>query len=319
MARQKAHILIVDDLESNRRLVQQVLQREGYRVSSAVDGVDALQKIGRELPDLVLLDVSMPRMDGLSVLHNLRAHHETELLPVILVTAQSENVDKVRGLDAGASDFLPKPWETSELLARVRAQLRVRYLTNELERAEEVLFMLARVVELRDAYTMEHTERVAQYSLAIGQALGLSDLELDALKKGAMLHDIGKIGIPDTILHKTGPLSNDEWRRMKQHPAIGIDIIKSLQSLGEALRVIRNHHERWDGKGYPDGLTGERIPLLARITAIADAFDAMTTDRPYHKGKSFDEALRTLIEGAGVQWDPKLIEVAMKVLPRLHK
>jgi putative two-component system response regulator len=319
MIRQKAHILIVDDLESNRRLVQQVLQREGYRVSSAVDGVEALQRIAEERPDLVLLDVSMPRMDGLTVLHTLRARHETELLPVILVTAQSENVDKVRGLDAGASDFLPKPWEVSELLARVRAQLRVRFLTRELERAEEVLFMLARVVEARDAYTMEHTERVAQYSLAIGQTLGLSDWELDALRKGAMLHDIGKIGIPDTILHKTGPLNNDEWRRMKQHPAIGIDITKSLQSLGEALRIIRNHHERWDGKGYPDGLVGERIPLLARITAIADAFDAMTTDRPYHKGKSFVEALQTLAQGAGVQWDPKLVEIAMGVLPRLYR
>ncbi len=315
MLSQAAKILVVDDLEHNRYLAEQLLSREGYHVSTAADGKEALEKIAREKPDLVLLDVSMPQLDGLSVLRTLRSKRETELLPVILVTVQSDSTDKVRGLDAGASDFLAKPWEAGELLARVRAHLRVKMLTAELERAEEVLFMLAQVVEARDAYTMEHTERVTRNALSIGRAAHLPSAALQTLRKGAMLHDIGKIGLPDAILRKPGPLNDEEWKRMQQHPDIGIQIVSSLQSLGEALQIIRHHHERWDGKGYPAKLAGEDIPLLARIVAIADAFDAMTSDRPYRRGITIAEARHIIEQGAGNTWDPQLVAMALRVLP----
>ncbi|MBI5877528.1 MAG: response regulator [Chloroflexi bacterium] len=312
---QPPHILVVDDLPNNRKLAAEVLSRQGYRVTLAGDGVEALERIAAEKPDLVLLDIAMPRMDGLTALRRLRSERETELLPVILVTAQSETEDKVRGLDSGASDFLPKPWEMSELLARVRAQLRVRALTSELERAEEVLFILARVVEARDTYTMEHTERVSRYALSIAAAINLGATDLKALHKGAMLHDIGKIGISDAILRKAGPLDAEEWNQMRQHPVIGVELVSSLKSLGGAMKVIRSHHERWDGKGYPDGLRDENIPHLARIVAIADAFDAMTSDRPYRKGMTYQAARHILAEGRWAAWDPLLVDVALDVLP----
>jgi len=312
---QPPHILVVDDLPNNRKLAAEVLSRQGYRVTLAADGLEALERVASDKPDLVLLDIAMPRMDGLTALRRLRAERETELLPVILVTAQSETEDKVRGLDSGASDFLPKPWETNELLARVRAQLRVRALTSELERAEGVLFILARVVEARDTYTMEHTNRVSGHANAIGVALGLGPADIKALHKGAMLHDIGKIGIPDSILRKPGPLDDDEWRQMRQHPVMGVELVSTLKSLGDAIKIIRSHHERWDGKGYPDGLKEEAVPHLARIVAIADAFDAMTTDRPYRKGMTYDAARRILAEGRWTAWDPHLVDVALEALP----
>ncbi|MBI3732620.1 MAG: HD domain-containing protein, partial [Chloroflexi bacterium] len=164
--------------------------------------------------------------------------------------------------------------------------------------------------------TMEHTERVARAAVSIGRALSMPEMDLRALHKGAMLHDIGKIGLPDAILRKPGSLNDEEWKRMKMHPLIGVQITTSLQSLGEAVNVIRHHHERWDGKGYPDGLANEHIPLLARIASIADAFDAITTDRPYHRGKSVSEARFLLEIGAGSSWDPKLVAIALKELPQ---
>ncbi len=312
-------ILIVDDYKPHRDLMTHTLKIEGYRTVTAGDGHEALKQIASTHPDLVLLDVNMPRLDGIQVLKRLRANRLTELLPVILVTVQSESEDKVRGFDAGASDFLGKPWEAPELLARVRAHLRVKTLTDELERAEQVLFMLAKVVEVRDAYTLEHTERVAHYALSIAKAMNLSSKELEALEKGAMLHDIGKIGIPDAILRKPGPLTEEESRRMRQHPTIGSDITHSLHSLSDVMSIILHHHERWDGKGYPNRLAREAIPLLARIVAVADAFDAVTSDRPYRKGKTFQEGLELLSQGAGKAWDPRIVAIALQVLPQMEQ
>jgi putative two-component system response regulator len=312
-------ILVADDYKPHRDLMTQTLKSQGYRTAIASDGFEAMQWIAKARPDLVLLDVSMPQMNGIEVLKQLRANPQTGLLPVILVTAQSESEDKVSGYDAGASDFLSKPWAVPELLSRVKAHLRVKLLTDELENVEQVLFMLAKVVEFRDAYTLDHTERVARYALAIGRDMRITPEEKASLSKGAMLHDIGKIGIPDAILRKSGPLSQEEFAQMRQHPNIGIEITRSLHSLGNAAHIIRHHHERWDGKGYPSRLTGENIPRLARIVAVTDAFDAMTSDRPYHKGKSWQEGLEILHQGAGSAWDARVVASALRVLPEFHK
>ncbi len=308
-------LLVVDDYELHRDLMVKELQGAGYRTATAKDGFEALEKTNSLHPDLVLLDVNMPRLDGLQVLAKMRQNPQTRLLPVILVTGQFETEDKVRGFDAGASDFLGKPWDPPELVARVRAHLRVRSLINELEGVEQVLYMLAKVVEVRDAYTLEHTGRVASYAQAIAEAIHLGQDDQSALHKGALLHDIGKIGIPDAILRKPGPLSEDEWRQMRRHPEIGVEITSRLHSMGDAFGIIRSHHERWDGNGYPDGLAGEAIPCLARIVAVADSFDAITSDRPYHRRRSFREGLDLIRQGGGKEWDPEIAQVASSVLP----
>ena len=312
-------ILVVDDYQVHRDLICQTLKTEGYRTATASNGFEALKLIAATPPDLVLLDVNMSGMDGVQVLKRLRADPRTELLPVILVSAQSESENKVQGFDAGASDFLCKPWAAPELLSRVRAHLRAKVLTDELENVEQVLFMLAKVVEARDAYTMDHTERVANYAMAIGRDMLLSSEELAALSKGAMLHDIGKIGISDAILRKPSPLTEDEFAQMRQHPDIGIEITHSLHSLGEVFQIIRHHHERWDGNGYPSQLAGEAIPRLARIIAVADTFDAVTSDRPYRKSKSWREGLEILHQGAGQVWDSRVVAIAQQVLPAFER
>jgi putative two-component system response regulator len=308
-------ILIADDSETHRELLKRILEGEGYRIETAVDGVEALEQIERVGPDLVVLDLQMPRLDGIGVLKALRAQQRWVLLPTLLLTGQTDREEKVRGLDAGASDFLTKPPELSELLARVRAHLRVKHLTDELERAEEVLFALAKVVERRDAYTLEHTERVAQYALALGKAMNLTEGEQRALRQGAMLHDLGMITLPDALLQKPGPLTKEEWARMQQHPAVGAEMVSCLQTLGAAAPIIRSHHERWDGRGYPEGLAGEAIPLLARIVAVADSFDAMTSDRFFRTRRTYAEAQEILRQGAGHEWDPKIVAIARGVLP----
>lgn len=312
-------ILVVDDYKPHRDLMSLTLKAEGYRTTTASDGFEAMNWIAASHPDLVLLDMNMPKMDGVQVLKRLRADPQTELLPVILVSAQSEREEKVIGFDAGATDFLCKPWAAPELLSRVRAHLRVKVMTDELENVEQVLFMLAKVVEVRDAYTLDHTERVTKYAAAIGRDMLLSPEELKVLSKGAMLHDIGKIGISDAILRKTSPLTEEEFAQMRQHPDIGIEITHSLHSLGEAFQIIRHHHERWDGKGYPSQLAGEAIPSLARILAVADTFDAVTSDRPYRKGKSWREGLEILRQGAGKAWDSHVVAIAQQVLPAFER
>ncbi len=314
MWKPKPHILIADDSAANRDLLQKILQGEGFETTTAVNGRDALEQIQATFPDVVLLDLEMPDLNGIEVLKELRSKPDWGLLPVILVTEQSAIEDRVRGLDAGASDFLTKPVDISELLARVRAQQRVKQLTDELDRTEEVLFTLAKAIEARDAYTLEHTERVAQQSLAIGRKMGLTPVELEALQRGAQLHDIGMIALPDSILQKPGPLDDEEWKRMRQHPTLGAEMVGTLRSSGEALEIILHHHERWDGLGYPAGLAGEDIPILARIVAVADSFDAMTSDRFYRQRRTVEQALELLRRGAGKEWDPKIVALAQEVL-----
>ena len=302
-------VLVVDDHPLNLELIEGCLADVDCRVITATDGIEALELVKKDPPDLVLLDVMMPRMDGYEVCQRLKASPEGRLLPVVMVTALGQIADRVRGLEVGADDFIVKPIERVELVARVRSLLRVKQLYDRLDDAQRTIFALARAVEAKDSALESHTERVGMNARRIGEALGLGDDTLDDLLWGGVIHDIGKIGTPDSILLKPGPLTLEEFDIMKQHVFIGEEIARPLRSAHDLLPIIRNHHERIDGKGYPDGLAGDDIPLGARIVAICDAFDAMISDRPYRKGLTHADALATLTAGAGTQWDAQLVGI----------
>jgi putative two-component system response regulator len=307
-------VLVVDDEELNRKLMRVLLTRRGFHVEEAADGEEALQKVEQRTPDVILLDVMMPRLDGLEACRRLKQDPRTQLIPVVLVTALSAPDDRVAGIEAGADDFLSKPFHQAELLARVRSLIRLKQLTDQLERTETILFTLAAAVEAKDPYTEGHLRRLEQYGSQLSGALGLPAHLSTVIRYGALLHDIGKIGVPDAILHKSGPLTPDEFEMIKQHPAAGERICRPLRFGAEVGPIVRGHHERWDGTGYPDALAGEATPLGARIVAIADAFDAMTTDRPYQGALDVPAAIFELRRGAGTQWDPDLVEQFAEII-----
>jgi putative two-component system response regulator len=320
MKEETGRILVVDDAEPNRELIGAYLERAGHEVLMAAGGAAALLSLQQESVDLVLLDVMMPVMDGYEVCARMRQNHLTRLTPVVLVTSLDDRSDRIRGLDAGADDFLSKPVNQTELLARVRSLLRVKRLTDQLDSSEAVIFTLARAVEAKDAYTEQHTARVADYCRALATAIGLTAEEQGALYRCGMVHDIGKIAISDLILLKPGKLTAEEFEAMKRHSLVGEEICRPLRAAAQLTPAIRHHHEHWNGNGYPDGLKGTAIPLSARIVAIADAFDAMTSDRPYRQGLGVEKARAILTENRGVQWDGDLVDQFLK-LPegqRLH-
>lgn len=300
-------VLVVDDVADNAALIEYHLERLSCQVDVVGSGEAALRYVALGPPDLILLDVNLPGMDGFAVCEKLKASAETKLIPIVMVTALHSVRDRVHALDAGADDFLAKPVAGIELRARVASLLRLKAVYDRLDETERIVYALARAVEAKDSYTEAHTARVATAALALGRAVGLPEDELDLLYRGAMLHDIGKIGIPDEILLKRGRLTARELDRIQQHPAIGEDIARPLRSASPLLGIIRHHHERYDGRGYPDRLSGGEIPLAARIVAIADAFDAMTSSRPYRPARDEDEALSILEHEAGSQWDPALV------------
>jgi len=252
--------------------------------------------------------VQMPGMDGYEVCRRIKAGPRGRLLPVVMLTALDNANDRVLALEAGADDFMSKPVDRIELVARVRSALRLKAVYDTLDSAEQVIFSLAAAVEAKDKYTEKHTHRVAESARHVGMKLGLPERGLDALYRGGIIHDIGKIGVPDAILLKPGPLAGDEVRIMRAHTTIGESIVRPLRSGANLLPIIRNHHEHFDGSGYPDGLAGRAIPRLARIVAVCDSYDALVTDRPYRKARTVDEAIRTLADGAGKQWDPEVVE-----------
>lgn len=309
-------VLVVDDDPGILNVLGRFLTDSGYDVELAHDGSEALDKVREDPPDLILLDVVMPRMDGIEVCRRLKSHKSTRLIPIVIVTGLTDLEDKVRGIEAGADDVLNKPFHFAELGARVRSLLRAKKLNERLEDVENVLFALANAVEAKDAYTEKHTERVSRYAVALGEKVGLDGDYLESLRIGGMLHDIGKIGVPDNILLKQGKLDQEELEFVKVHPVVGERICRPLRSLRYVLPGIRHHHERVDGTGYPDGLKGEEIPVEARILAIADAFDAMTTDRPYRRRMSAREAMEELRRYAGSQWDRYLVEEFIGILER---
>ena len=300
-------ILIVDDDASYRKLMVGLLRTQGFEVFAASDGEDALVEFAHHKPDLVLMDVDMPRLNGFEVCRRLKQHPETRLTPVVLVTGMAATEDRIRGLEAGADDFLSKPVDRNELLARVRSLLSLKAYTDELERAESVLFALARSIEGKDPYTEGHCERLSDYSAGLGQRIGLPPEQLTALRWGGIVHDIGKVAVPEAILLKPGPLSPEERAIMRRHPIVGERICSPLRSFRWVLPIIRNHHEKYDGSGYPDGLKAEQIPVAARVLQIGDVYDALHTERPYKRALSQDEAMRIMEQEVQQGWwDPNL-------------
>ena len=257
-------VLIVDDYDANISALRQLLEGEGYDVLTATNGRDALDLVHREHPDLVLLDVMMPEVSGLDVCASLKNVAETCLTPVVLVSALQERESRLEGLEAGADDFISKPVDPQELYARVRSLIRLKRLTADLESAESLFLTLGRFIEARDPYTEDHCDRLAQYAMTLGTAMGLSRDELDALYRGAFIHDIGKIAIPDRVLLKKGKLTRAEHALMKQHTIIGDDLCRTVRSLEAVRPIVRHHHERLDGRGYPDGLEGDQVSARQR-------------------------------------------------------
>jgi putative two-component system response regulator len=302
-------VLVVDDGAANRELIEACLAGVECEVRTAEDGYAALKAIQSSAPDLVLLDVQMPGMNGYEVCQRIKASPKFRLLPVVMLTSLDRTADRVQALESGADDYLTKPVDRVELVARVRSALRLKKVYDSLDSAEQVIFALAAAVEAKDPYTEAHTQRVAETARRIGMRLGFPAADLDALYRGGLLHDIGKIGIPDAILLKPGPLDAEERTRMQLHPIIGANIVAPLQSGADLLPIIRHHHENFDGTGYPDRLSGANIPYLARIVSVCDAYDALVNDRPYRDRRPVDEALSVLAAGAGRQWDPEIVEM----------
>jgi len=302
-------VLVVDDGEANRELIEACLAGVDCQVRTAADGTSALKAIQASPPDLVLLDVQMPGMDGFEVCERIKSSQASRLIPIVMITSLGETSDRVRALEAGADDYMTKPVDRVELVARVTSMLRLKHVYDSLDSAEHVIFALAAAVEAKDPFTEAHTQRVAESARAVGARLGFGPSQLETLYRGGLIHDIGKIGIPDAILLKPGPLTADEQVTMHLHPIIGETIVAPLRTGAGLLPIIRNHHEHWDGTGYPDRLAGTSIPALARIVAVCDAFDALVNDRPYRARKTVEEALATLRAGAGRQWDPTVVDL----------
>ena len=301
-------ILVVEDDAANRALLKHVLESEGYRVHLAADGKAGLRAVPTVRPDLVLLDVGLPGLDGFELTRRLRLDSRLATLPILLLTGRTDTSDVVTGLNAGADDFITKPFARSELVARIRSALRLRRALMGMEAAHAVVAALANAVEAKDAQTERHCERLAIVGARLATGLGMSTAELDALTYGALLHDVGKIGVPDHVLGKAGPLSEAEWELVRRHPEIGERICAPLESFSALGPIIRHHHERWDGAGYPDRLRGEAIPLGARIVGLVDAFDAMTHDRPYRSARTVEQAIDEIRRESGRQFDPELAE-----------
>ena len=307
-------IVVAEDDAATRALLRVVLERAGYRVRNVDNGADALAEILREPPEVALLDIGMPEMDGLEVTRRLRSTPATVLLPIILVTARGRVEDKVAGLDAGASDFVTKPFEPAELLARVRSNQRLSTALSRLENTRDVLIALASAIDAKDPITEHHCDRVAEQAISLARAAGLSEDAIEAVGYGAVLHDVGKIGIAEAVLLKPGELTDDERAEMQRHPVIGADILRPLRLGGLVGPIVRGHHERWDGDGYPDGLRGGAIPIGARIVSVVDAYDAMTHSRPYRAALSADQAREELARCRGTQFDPELLDLLLRQL-----
>lgn len=310
-------ILIADDDRYAQKALESLLAVEGFHVITAQDGQEALERIDESRPDLCIIDFDMPRLNGLETCRRIKGRHETRLLPVILVTGLLPEDEKVRALEAGCDDFLPKPYEQDALLTRIRSLLRIKSLTDELEDAEAILMTLVRTIEAKDRYTLGHADRVGRYAVVLGRALGCNAFELETLRKGGMLHDVGKLGIPDAILQKAGPLDDHEWEAMRRHPVIGCEICQRLKSLEGILPIIRSHHECLDGTGYPDGKKADDIPKLVRIVNVVDIYDALTSRRSYKEAYPIAKAFQTLWEEVERGWwDRDVVKVWEEIVKR---
>lgn len=302
-------VLVVDDHAASRMTAVALLGMEGYEVIEADNGSAAVHLVTEKQPDLILLDVMMPEMDGFEVCELLKQDEQTRLIPVIFVTALNDRRSRIRGIEVGADDFLSKPFDRVELAARVKSLVRQKRLNEDLDHAEKALFSIARAIESRDPNTGDHCERLVNFGKAFGEYLSLSRYQIRDLMWGGYLHDIGKVGIPDSVLLKKGKLTPAEWEIMRQHVLIGERICQPLRSMQGVIPIIRSHHERWDGSGYPDGLKQDQIPFLAQVFQIIDIYDALTSERPYKKAFTPSEALSIINEETNRGWrNPKLMQ-----------
>ena len=308
MNNQDVLVLIVDDDAVVRETLRAAVAHEGYRVELAADGNEALEKIERVQPDVVLLDVMMPGLDGFEVTRRIKSSPVTILIPVLLITALDSRQERMRGIEAGADDFLNKPIDRLQLLTRLATVARLRRVSRELDDAETVLESLARSIEAKDATTGSHCDRLIEEAVRFGELLGLVPHEIRMLRRAAVLHDIGKLGISESVLLKPGKLDPAEWQLMQKHVEIGEQLLAPLRTMEPVRAIVRHHHERWDGTGYPDGLAGSEIPYLARVFQILDAYDALTHERPYRNPLSPQSALALLQQEADTgKWDPDLL------------
>ena len=295
-------VLVVDDDAAIARVLGRYLAQQGYEVDVAHDGVAALQSIETRPPDLVLLDVVIPGLNGFEVCRRVKEDPRTRLLPIVLVTGHDEREKRLEGVAAGADDFLTKPVDRGELLARVRSLVRIKRYTDDLDSASSIIMMLAAMIESRDGYTTGHCHRMANYASALGRSLGLGDEDLQTLRRGGFLHDIGMLAIPDIVLRKRGALAPDEYEQIRSHPVIGDDLCAHLRSLQPVRAIVRHHHEKLDGSGYPDGLQGDAIPFVAQIIGVVDVYDAVTTQRAYQDVQPIAQAIATLRDHVRRGW-----------------
>ena len=304
-------ILLVEDSDVLRQGLKSLLEQEDYAVITGGNGMEAIDKMEVMTPDLILADILMPEMDGYELFEAVRSRPEWISIPFIFLTARRERKHILAGKRLGAEDYLLKPISPEDLLTAIRSRLgrSQQLLLAQLQESYEAsLIMLANAIEVRDPYTRGHVERVMNYAQTIAEYLGWTAIEINNLRFGSILHDIGKINIAENILRKESSLTDEEWAEMRKHPEMGAELVKGIHYLDPAVPVILYHHERWNGSGYPFGLKKEKIPVSARIVAIADSFDAMTTERPYRKELTPEQAFNEVISGSGIQYDPLMVE-----------
>ncbi len=311
-------ILVADDFQANIDLLEAIFAKEGFTVHSAREGAAALNVFEKHHIDLAVLDVMMPGIDGVALCAMLKQRAGKQFFPVILLTALTDRNSRIKGLEAGADDFISKPFDTLELLLKIRSLIKLKTLHQELDHSENIILTLAVAMEARDPYTKGHSTRVSDLAMDFTAFLGLSEREREEMKKAGILHDIGKICLSQSILRKPGPLTKDEQEMIKSHALLGEDLCRPLVSMRKILPAIRHHHERWDGKGFPDGLAGKDIPMMARILSIVDSFDAMVSVRPYRDRKSVKTAVEMMKgEQYGGQWDAELIGYFLNMMSPL--
>lgn len=320
-------ILVVDDEPAIREIINMMLADEGHRLVFAENGLEAVDKAHELVPDLILLDVMMPKMDGYEVCRRLRAAPVLAQVPIIMITALGDTASRVRGINSGADDFISKPFDFTELTAKIRNIIklnRFRQILTERENLEHAHIELQRAydatlegwanaLELRDAETQGHSLRVTQQTLQLAGVMGISGDDLDHVRRGALLHDIGKMGIPDAILQKPGPLTDEEWVIMKRHPDYAYKLLSPIEYLRAALDIPYCHHEKWDGTGYPRGLKGDEIPLSARVFTVVDVYDALSTDRPYRPAFSTEKIAAYLTDSSGSHFDPRVLKAFLTI------
>ena len=299
---ESGRVLVVDSNSREASDLSTLLRQEGYAVTAATNGRRVLDLIAREQPDVVVLDVSLPGSSGFELCLMLKLNPSTRMIPIVLLTVSQDRGDRARGLEAGADDFFTRPVNVAELRARLRSLIRLRRFTDELDSAQTIIRSLATTIEARDPATGGHCQRLAGYATALGTALCLAEEDIQVLRDGGFLHDIGKVAVPDMILLKPGPLTAPERERMKSHTIVGDALCGRFRSLARVREIVRHHHERFDGSGYPDGLRGEGIPFLAQIISLVDAFDALTSARPYKLALSSERAFAELTREAERGW-----------------